>query len=371
MRLALLELRRRPGRFVTATVILTLIALLLLFLGGLLDGLIARSTGALRAQSGDLIVYSSTSEDSFVRSRVDPALREQVAAVPGVAEVGGIGVSQLGARVPGNDVRDLADVAVFGYELPPEGVPPPPPTGQAIADEVLKANGVEEGTTLEVGPARTPITVVGFTSDTSYNAQGSLWTDPATWRTVQDENRPDARVDDGVFQSLVVSAAPGTSPADLAAAIDDATGGATSTLTIQGAIDATPGVTEQQGVFNQILGVTILIAVVVVALFFALITVERTALYGVLKAIGGRTSTLFAGLVAQALVVTGVAAAIGVGLGLTLDAVIPPGGVPFDLTPSRIVLSVSLLLVAAIVGAAFSLRRVLRVDPATAIGGAA
>ena len=39
MRLALRELRRRPGRFGVATVILTLIAILLMFLGGLLDGL--------------------------------------------------------------------------------------------------------------------------------------------------------------------------------------------------------------------------------------------------------------------------------------------------------------------------------------------
>ena len=44
MKLALKELRRRPGRFSTAAVILTLIAILLMFLGGLLDGLIASST---------------------------------------------------------------------------------------------------------------------------------------------------------------------------------------------------------------------------------------------------------------------------------------------------------------------------------------
>jgi len=36
MRLALRELRRQPGRFAIAT--LTLIAVLLMFLGGLLDG---------------------------------------------------------------------------------------------------------------------------------------------------------------------------------------------------------------------------------------------------------------------------------------------------------------------------------------------
>ena len=57
MRLALRELIRRPGRFVTATVILTLVAVLVMFLGGLLDGLIRSSTDAVRAQDADLIVF--------------------------------------------------------------------------------------------------------------------------------------------------------------------------------------------------------------------------------------------------------------------------------------------------------------------------
>ena len=46
MKLALRELRRRPGRFVTATIILTLVAMLVMFLGGLLDGLIRGATDA-------------------------------------------------------------------------------------------------------------------------------------------------------------------------------------------------------------------------------------------------------------------------------------------------------------------------------------
>jgi putative ABC transport system permease protein len=37
-------------------------------------------------------------------------------------------------------------------------------------------------------------------------------------------------------------------------------------------------------------------------------------------------------------------------------------------TPGRLALSVVLLLVAAVLGCAFSLRRVLRIDPASAIG---
>ena len=108
MRLALRELRRHPGRFVTATVVLTLVAALVMFLGGLLDGLIRNSTDAVRAQDGDLIVYSSTSRASFLRSRIDPDTRALVESVPGVAASGGVGLVQLGARVPGNGPRDLA-----------------------------------------------------------------------------------------------------------------------------------------------------------------------------------------------------------------------------------------------------------------------
>src|SRR3546814_20768529 len=94
MRLALRELRRRPGRFGVATAILTLIALLLMFLGGLLDGLTAGSTGALRAQSGDLLVFSSPSQDSLVRSRLGPDARSPVEGVDGVDQVGGLGSGQ-------------------------------------------------------------------------------------------------------------------------------------------------------------------------------------------------------------------------------------------------------------------------------------
>jgi putative ABC transport system permease protein len=370
--LAWRELRRTPGRFVTATAILTLIALLLLFLGGLLDGLVSRSVAAYRVQPGELLVFSSSAEGSLLRSRLDPDRRDAVAAVPGVSAVGGLGVAQLGVRIPGNGPRELADIALWGYELAPRGLPATPPArGEAIADEVLEADGIEVGMTIEVGPARTPLTIVGFTRDTSYNQQGSVWASPDTWRDVQNANRPDARVGDDVFQVLVVDADGSTPAGELADRIDVATGGATESFTVAEAIDAIPGVSSQRSVFNQILGVTLVIAIVVVALFFALLTVERTALYGVLKAIGGRSSTLFAGVVLQAVAVTAGAALIGGVLALAMDAALPPGAVPFDLTPSRLVSSVALLLAAAVLGCAFSFRRVSRVDPASAIGGSA
>jgi putative ABC transport system permease protein len=367
VKIALRELRRRPGRFVTATVILSLIAILLMFLGGLVDGLLRDSTGAVRSQQADLIVFSADAKKSFLRSRIDPPLRATVEAVPGVEESGGIGVIQLGARVPGRGPRDLADTALFGYQLAPSGVPEiPPPLGEVIADESLESAGVRRGMTIALGPYRTPVTVVGFVTGTNYLGQSSLWGSPETWRMVVNENRAAEALPAGSFQSLVlrVSGSPGAA----AHAIDAVTQGATTTLTVDEAANAIPGVKEQRSTFNQIIAVTVVIAVVVVALFFALLTVERTSLYGVLKAVGAGTPTLFAGVVLQALVVTLVASFVAAVLSFVLAALVPPGSVPFVMTASRAVSNVALLVVAAIAGCAFSLRRVLRIDPASAIG---
>ena len=382
MMLALRELRRRPGRFAIATVTLTLIAVLLMFLGGLLDGLIDSSVAAVKAQDADIIVYSSRAGGSFERSRVSIALRRLVTQVPGAAEIGGIGVVQLGARLPNAGPRDLIDVALFGYELPPRGVPAPPADGEAYADTLLRDQGVKQGMTLLIGPARSSVTVVGFVSGTSYLGLGSLWSSPATWRSVQNANRPNNIVADGVFQSLLVRGGPTRAKsanrnhpvqvggANLTRDIDRSTSGRTRSFSVAAAANGIPGVAEQRGVFNQIIAVTVGVALVVVTLFFALLTVERTGLYGVLKAIGARSRTLFFSLVLQAVIVTLLASATGCALAVVLDIVIPSGTIPFVLSPQRVLSSTALLLVAAVLGCAFSLRRVLRTDPASAIGRA-
>ena len=362
-RLAFRELRRRPSRFVVATVVLSFLATLLLFLGGLLDGLYLGSTGAIRAQNADVIVFSAEARESFLRSRVPGDLRTQVEGAQGVDEVGGIGFVLLGAQVPGE--TELADVAVAGYELSPEGVPAPPGDGEGVADSSLRDSGVSKGDVILVGPAATPITIVGFVDDTRYLQQSSVWVNLPTWRTVQNANRPDAAVADDVVQAVVVRGS-----GMLVDAIDAATGGATSTLTLDDAVLALPGVKQQGDTFNQIIYSTLVVVLAVVGLFFSLLTIERIGLYGVLKAIGASTARLFAGVLLQAVVVATLSFAIGALLALGAAAALP-AGVPLTLTPGRFLFTYSGLLVASVLGSAVSLRRVTRVDPASAIGGGA
>ncbi len=59
MRIALKELLRQPGRFVPVGVALTLLVMLLVVLGGFLDGLELSQTGAYRAHDNRLLVFAA------------------------------------------------------------------------------------------------------------------------------------------------------------------------------------------------------------------------------------------------------------------------------------------------------------------------
>ena len=212
---------------------------------------------------------------------------------------------------------------------------------------------MSQGDVLNVGPGRSALKVVGFVDDTSYSGAGALWAAPATWRKVQNANRPASAVGPGVFQALVVET--DGSSAAVAGRIERATGGDVEAVSVADAANAIGGVEQQRSVFNQIIGVTVVIAAIVVALFFALLTVERIAMYGMLKAIGARSRTLFGGVVTQAALVALIAAVIGGGVAFLLDVVLPPGALPYELLVSRVVISTAALEVAAIAGSAFSL----------------
>ena len=276
---------------------------------------------------------------------------------------GGLGVALLGGRT--GRIDDTLDIAVIGYERPPKGVPAPPRPGAGWADRRLADEGVRVGDVVGIGPTGVPVEVLGFVSDTSYLLQGALWVEPGTWRAVQSAARPDATVADGVFQVIVVEAE-GVPPGELASRIDAATGGRTSSLTKDEAVLSLPGTREPNGVFTALIGVTLFVAGLVSALFFALVTLERTPLYATLKAIGAGSGRLLLGVVLQAVAVASAAVVAGGALTLGLAQVIPDA-IPVQLEPSRSVVSAVLVIATGAAGGLVSLRRIVRVDPATAI----
>lgn len=367
------EMRRTPGRFGAIIGTVVLIVFLELVLSALADGLYYGASGAIRTSGADLYVFSKDGRKDLTRSTLKQSDAALVAGVPGVAHIGEVGILQGTGRGP----RGVLDLAVFGY-LPgrPGGpakaesgrVPRTGENGVAVGDVSLKDKGVHIGDRITVSGTSVALLIVGFTSDSRYELQPTLWASVSTWQTIRSQARPELSGQKGIVQSFVVTLARGASPASVAAAIDAASSGATQTITRGATVLALPGVAQQRTTFTQIVDTTFLVAAIVVALYFALITLEKRTLLAVLKAIGASSRYLAISIVAQSLIVC----ATGVVLGVTFSRLLPlviPASVPVTFRVATAISVGIATLLTGVIGAAFSFRQITRIDPASALGG--
>lgn len=367
MKVALRELRRRPWRFLPVGGALTLLVVLLVVLGGFLDGLTLVQTGAYRAHEGRVLVFADDAELQLARSRVPAALRDEVAGVDGVAAVGGLATVQATAAVAAEGSGSaLEDVVVFGYEQATDVLPAPPPPGEAVvASALADVTDVEAGDTVALGPQAVEVEVTTFVDDVTQGAP-TVWVPLVTWREVVATAAPAQALPEGVVSALVVEPAGDLDAAALASRLDAEVGGIDA-ATVTTAIDALPVVAQQAATFQGIIVVTFVVTLLVVALFFVLLTIERVRLYAVLKAVGARSRDLLAGVSVQAIVVAGGAVILGT-LAAFLFALALPAELPVRLVPARLAQIAGGTLLTALLGSLVTLRRITAVDPAEAIG---
>lgn len=362
MSIALRELLRRPARFAPVVAALSLLVLLLVVLGGFLDGLTLDQTGALRAQGDVAFVSTADAELLPDLSIVGEDVRDRVAGVDGATAVGGLSRITTTATMAG----EIVDVVAYGYDTASGRVPAPPDAGRAIIDRRLAdLIPVGPGDRLLVGPADREVTVDGFIDDASDGAP-TVWLPMDAWRDLVAEAAPTSPLARSGVQLLVVVPADGVAVDDLVTALRDVDA-ELAVGALDDAIAALPAVTQQAATFQGIIGVTFVVTFIVVALFFVLLTLERVRLYAVLKAVGGRTGDLLAGLAAQAVGIAAAALLIGGLLALALTTVLPPE-LPVRVLPARVAILATGTVLTALIGALGTLRRLLRIDPARAIG---
>lgn len=380
MFLALSEIRRNRTRFLLVAAIIALITTLLLFVSALAEGLGSGNVAGIRKIDAKLLVFQEGAKLSLNASTLPLERRRQVARVSGVDDVAPLGFSS--ATIPAAQVKAGAplDVALVGVE-PGRVGEPPAVLGRQLNGTRERSAVIDRGTQLRTGLGigdtlilRTvqntreelyDLTVVGVTDDRPFSLRPTVFVPLLTWDRVRPGPLPEAERD-VIPNVLAVRVRPEADVAALARAISSEVRDV-EVATLESAAQATPGFKEQQSTLSTQEGFTWLIGLLVVGVFFQIVTLQKVAQYGVLKAMGASNRLIVSSALLQMVVVTAVGVAAG-SIGAWLLSLAVPATLPLVWPLNTVVATVASLIVMGPLGGLLSVRIILRVEPLTALG---
>lgn len=367
MFLALRELQHSYLRYLLLGVIITLIAWLAFLLSGLANGLSTDNASTVQRMPADYFVFKSDARTQMGRSLLPQSTVAQVRQMPGVSAAAPIG--QMLVSIKRASGGDQLDAAMLGIE-PGSFIAPSIVEGRpldlaiengVVVDRKLADKGVILGDTLIVQPTGEQLRVVGFTSGQTLTHTPVIFAMIPQWQKLRFAAPGSmGQVEDPI--SAVVVKASKEAATQIGGAIPGVEVASRSTT-----VSKLPGYSEESGSVLMIQGFLFVIAAFILAVFFYVITLQKTAQFGILKAIGARTGFLARDLLAQVVILT--VAGIVVGALLTFGvAAIIPSAVPFSLDATLVLGYGAILLVVALGGTLLSLRRIATIDPLIAIG---
>ncbi|MGW0245613.1 ABC transporter permease [Nocardia goodfellowii] len=350
MFVALRDLRAARGRFGLIASVVTLVALLVSFLGGLTAGLAHQNISAIESLTADRLVFADTGAGpSFDASALSARQVEQwQRAVGSTGSVQPVGISRAEAGRAGSPP---AQVALFGATPSTAGNRAATPGSVVLSTGAAADLHATPGDTIGLGGAT--FTVAAVTGDDWYSHSPVVWMTPADWQSVSPRG--------GAATVLAVTGGTDLDAVNAAAH--------TTTTTVSGALSALASYEAENGSLTVMTVLLFAISALVIGAFFTVWTVQRTPDIATLKALGATTGSLVRDALAQAAIV--LVAGVTVGLGITVVAATLVGdALPFVLSPATTLLPAAALVVLGLFGAAFALRFLFTTDPLTALGTA-
>lgn len=335
---------------------------LVLVLDGIFAGAMRQVSAYMRSSPADVFVAQQDVRTMHMtQSALPPDTVDAARAVDGVAWAEPLRYST--SIVDTGDGQRLS--YVLGYDIPTGRGGPrnltagqPPGAAEVLVDEVAAEElGIHLGDTVTV--MGEPFQVSGISTGGTNIVNTSVFI----------RNEDFARLHGDSVAYVLVGAAPGVAPDELVTQLEAALPGTTAQTRAEFARQESNVVRDMAADVMKIMTVIgFLIALAVVGLTLFTTTLSKLREYGVVRALGAGSGRLAATVAAQAAwsVALGlvVAVAVTLGLGAAIGALTP--NVTVVIEPASVARTAGGALVVGGIAALLPLRRVLRVDPATA-----
>lgn len=354
MFLAINEMKHSKLRYALVVGVVFLIAYLVFFLTGLAYGLVQENRTAVDKWQADRILLSDEANGKLNMSMLTMDDYESVKAedkaalaqFPGIVYQKGkkdqqINVSFFGIEADGFLAPNLVKGRMFKN------------TGEVVVnDSLAKEDGLQVGDQLKVAGSKQTLKIVGFTDEAMYNVAPVIYMSLADFQEIRFNQALPKEAQK--INAIVLR----EKPKQVANHLEE--------IKISDFIDDLPGYRAQNLTFAFMIGFLIVIAAIVIGIFIYILTMQKQAIFGVMKAQG--ISNFF--IARSVFVQTAILAFVGIVLGLALtylSSLVLPAAVPFAIFWG-LYLAVSVgMWVIAILSAVFSVSTVVKIDPLQAI----
>lgn len=349
MFLAWNEIRRKKLKFGLIIGVLTMISYLLFLLSGLANGLINMNKEGIDKWQADAIVLNKDANQTvqqsvFNKKDIENKYKKQAT------------LKQTGEIVSNGHQKD--NVLVFGVEkssfLVPSLIEGHKATkdNEVLADETLKNKGFKIGDTLSLSQSDKKLHIVGFTESAKYNASPVIFTNDATIAKIN------PRLTGDKINAVVVRDTNWK---------DKKLNQELEAVSINDFIENLPGYKPQNLTLNFMISFLFVISATVIGIFLYVMTLQKTSLFGILKAQGFTNGYLANVVISQTLIL----ALFGTAFGLLLTGVTGaflPDAVPVKFDVLTLLVFAIVLMIVSVLGSLFSILTIRKIDPLKAIG---
>ncbi|MET3848752.1 ABC transporter permease [Paenibacillus sp. OAE614] len=373
MYLALREIRFAKARYSLISAIMLLISFLVLFVTGLAKGLAYDNAASIQNMPITHFVLEQGSDHRFTRSQISGEKLEQTRSVVGESNAEPLGV-QMTSVVLSGDIQKI-DVALLAVNpkgwLAPDltmGAAEKQETGGVVVDEKLAEHGVRLGSILVDQASGTRWTVTGFVKNESFSHAPAVFLSKEEWMGLHSpssaQSGSGSAEGQAAYNAVAVKATE-VQVSKLQSAVPN-----TEIIKKADAVSAIPGYKEEQGSLLMMIAFLFVISAFVLAVFFYVITIQKTSQFGILKAIGTRTAYLVGSVTLQVLLLSVFSLAVSIFLVKVLEMALP-GTMPFQLGADMLALTCAAFIAMSLAGSLFSVWKVARIEALDAIGRAA
>lgn len=338
MNLAWKEMRRNKSKFLIVGSVIFLISFLTFIISGLASGLSQDNAALIKNMPDGQIYMTEKAEGTYTLSQIDEKAQQDTIAKYDEATPFSI---QMGFVNDKDDKQlGVAFVSSKTSELFPQVAP-----GEILLDTSLQEDGIKVGDVLTNTQFDGEFVVKGFVDQTKFNHAPVAFIHPDNLSEMYRTN------------SMQLIFVPGDEQPDISGL---------QAFSQSDFLNTIPSYSAEQLSLNMIVAFLFVISGMLIGIFFYMMNVQKVGLYGILKAIGLKTSSLFKIMWTQMLVITAIALVFAILLSQGFN-LIAPEGMPYHLPIDTSWKLSIVFLVIGFVGATISGLQVRKIQPLQAI----